>query len=129
MQTLLKITVLLLFIALILALALIPPRHVVINSAGYFNPFKKRVFTYKVVKEGALYYIYFTGDNWKSQVRYTRLGSYTLLGSPEKYSTSGFITEAGAQREAGQFDNITSVLKDLERIENMIIKLNNKSCK
>jgi len=118
-----------LFVFLIIALAVIPPRHVVINSSGYFNPFKKRVFTYRVVKEGALYYIYFTGDNWKSQVRYTRFTVGSINNDVVSYATSGFITEAGAQREAGQFDNLTSVLKDLGRIENMIIKLNNRSCK
>jgi len=126
METIIKAFLITAFAGLILALAVIPPRFVVVNSAGYFNPFKKRVFDFKVVKEGRLYYLYFTGDNWLSQVRYTRLGIFSVNDNVVSYNTSGFITEAGAQREALQFDNIMSVLKDLSRIENKVIQLNSK---
>jgi len=129
METIIKAFLITAFAGLILALAVIPPRFVVVNSAGYFNPFKKRVFDFKVVKEGALYYIYFTGDNWLSQVRYTRFSMSTIKVNGEDVvtcTTSGFFTEAGAHREALQFDNIRSVLKDLDRIENKVIQLNSK---
>jgi len=121
METLIKAFLITAFAGLIIGVAVIPPRFVVVNSAGYFNPFKKRVFDFKIVKEGALYYIYFTGDNWLSQVRYTRFSI-----SAKGCSTSGFISETGARREALQFDNIRSVLKDLDRIENRVIQLNSK---
>jgi len=126
METIIKAFLITAFVGLIIGVAVIPPRFVVVNKAGYFNPFKKRVFAFKVVKEGRLYYLYFTGDNWLSQVRYTRLGIFSVNDNVVSYNTSGFITEAGAHREALQFDNIRSVLKDLNRIENKVIQLNSK---